>query len=198
MRAAARAGDQSGGLPSSPNAVPGLARTLGAWLIVVAAAAFVLRVADALPRMALGLPRGVVRALDVAALERESGRRMPVPAYFPDTIEWPPAEARMHLGGSAAVWCRQRPGRGMALIVATAPPGAGGIAAAVLPDSVELQREEASLGGRHAAVSRVRDTGGAVWQQVQWRADAQIILIRYRGTLDELLKIAGSVHERQP
>ena len=151
-----------------------------------------------MPRVALGLPRGVVRAPDLAQLERASGRRMPTPAYFPDSLDWPPADLRMHSNGSAAIWCRQRPAGGIALVVATAPPGVREIAAAVLPSSVELQREDGSLGGRPASVSRVRDSDGAVWQQVQWQTAAQIILVRYRGTLDELLKIAGSVRERQP
>jgi len=168
---------------------------LAVWLLAAAAAAFGLRLLDALPRVALGLPRGVVRATDLRQLERQSGRRMPVPAYFPDTIQWPPADARMHTGGSAAVWCRSRTGGGIALVVATAPPGAREIAAAVLPASVELQREAGTLGSRPAVVSRVRDAEGALWQQVQWQRQGQIILVRYRGTLDELLKIAGSVHD---
>jgi hypothetical protein len=172
-----------------------LPRTLAVWLLAVAAAAFALRLADAIPRAALGVPRGVVRARGVQQLERESGRHLPVPSYFPDTIEWPPAEMRMHTSGSASVWCRQRTGGGIALVVATAPPGTREIAAAVLPSSVELQREDGALGGRPAVVSRVRDADGALWQQVQWQSPEQIILVRYRGTLDELLKIAGSVHE---
>jgi len=172
----------------------GLLRMLAVWLLAVAAAAFGLRLADAVPRVALGVPRGVVRAPDVAHLERETGRPMPVPAYFPDTIQWPPSEVRLHTGGSAAVWCRQRSGGGIALIVATAPPAGRDIAAAVLPASVELQQEETTLAGRPAVVSRVRDGEGAVWQQVLWRTPRQIILVRYRGTLDELMKIAGSVH----
>jgi hypothetical protein len=172
-----------------------MARTFGAWLLVVAAAALGLRVADALPGLATGVPRGATRVADVAELERISGRRMPVPSYYPDVIEWPPAEARVDAGGSAAIWCRQRPAGGIALIVATAPPGVGGIAAAVLPAAVELQHERILLRGRPSVVSRVWDADGVVWQQVQWRGPGQIILIRYRGTLDELLKIAGSVHE---
>ncbi len=78
--------------------------------------------------------RGVwTRASDVAELERASGLRMPVPAYFPDSLDWPPAELRMHTGGSAAIWCRQRPAGPVALIVATARAGPQGIADAVLP-----------------------------------------------------------------
>ena len=188
-------GEPLGSQDRAPSPPRGWIRMLAVWLLAVVAAAFGLRLLDALPRVALGVPRGVVRATDLAQLERQSGRRMPVPAYFPDTIQWPPAEARMHTGGSAAVWCRSRTGGGIALVVATAPPGAREIAAAVLPASVELQREAGTLGSRPAVVSRVRDADGALWQQVQWQRQGQIILVRYRGTLDELLKIAGSVHD---
>jgi len=188
-------GDPLGSQDRAPSPPRGWIRMLAVWLLAAAAAAVGLRLLDALPRVALGLPRGVVRATDLRQLERQSGRRMPVPAYFPDTIQWPPAEARMHTGGSAAVWCRSRTGGGIALVVATAPPGAREIAAAVLPASVELQREAGTLGSRPAVVSRVRDAEGALWQQVQWQRQGQIILVRYRGTLDELLTIAGSVHD---
>jgi hypothetical protein len=173
----------------------GPGRLLLAWLLVVASSVLALRAADALPRAALDIPRGVRRAADVEELERASGRRMPVPAYFPDTLAWPPADARLHSSGSAAIWCRQRDGGETALIVATAPRGAQGVADAVLPPSVELQRETAVIGERALVVSRVRDADGAVWQQVQWQSPAQIVLVRYRGTLDELLKIARSVND---
>jgi len=173
----------------------GPGRLVLTWLLVVAASVVALRVADALPRAALDIPRGVSRAADVEGLERASGRRMPVPAYFPDTLGWPPAEARLHSSGSAAIWCRRRDSRETALIVATAPGGAQAVANAVLPSSIELQREAAVIGERALVVSRVRDADGAVWQQVQWQAPAQLVLVRYRGTLDELLKIAGSVND---
>ena len=173
----------------------GPVRLVVAWLLVVAASVLALRAADALPRAALDIPRGVRRAADVEGLERASGRRMPVPAYFPDTLAWPPADARLHSSGSAAIWCRRRDGSGTALIVATAPRGAQGVADAVLPPTVELQREPAVIDERALVVSRVRDADGAVWQQVQWQAPAQRVLVRYRGTLDELLKIAGSVND---
>jgi hypothetical protein len=173
----------------------GPARIVGVWLLAILVAAAALRAADAIPRVLLDLPRGVARPPDLASLERESGRRMPMPAYFPDSLEWPPAEVRLHSGGSAALWCRQRPAGGLALVLATAPPGARSIAAAVLPPAVELQRERASLGTGPASVSRVRDRDGALWQQVEWQTPRQIILLRYRGTLDGLLKIAGSVRE---
>jgi hypothetical protein len=182
--------------PGPSSRKPGGWLRVGAvWLCTVAAAALVLRAADAVPRLALGLPRGVVRTTSLADLDRMSGRRMPVPAYYPDTLAWPPAETRFHTSGSAAIWCRARAGGGTALVVATAPSGVAEVAAAVLPPSVELQREAGELDSRPAIVSRVRDADGAVWHQVQWRTPVQIILVRYRGTLDELMKLAGSVND---
>ena len=180
--------------PPAPSAAE-FVRTAGAWLLVMALAAAGLKVADALPRVALGVPRGVRTADDIGHLERLAGRRMPVPSYYPDTVGWPPSEGRLHMDGSAAFWCLARATGAPALVVATAPPGGAGIASEVLPASVELQREEGSLGGRSAIVARVRGADGSLWQQVQWRSRSQIILVRYRGTLDELLRIAGSMHE---
>jgi hypothetical protein len=167
----------------------------GTWLLVVLGMATLLRVADALPGVALGLPRGVRRVDAVAELERITGRRMPVPAYYPDTIEWPPIERRYDAAGSAAIWCRYRSSGVTGLVIATAPPGMDRIAAGVMPGSADLQREESTMLGRPATLARVRGIDGAVWQQVQWRGLHQIITVRYRGTLDELMKVAGSIHE---
>jgi len=171
------------------------AATLGVWLLVVAAAALALRVADEVPRMLLGVPRGVRKVAGVAELERLAARPMPLPSYYPDTIDWPPAEGRYELLGSAALWCRLRAARVPALIIATAPAGSDQVSPDVLPRAVDLQREAGFLGSRPAAIARLRGADGVIWQQVEWRGRRQIVLVRYRGTLDELMRIAGSVHE---
>jgi hypothetical protein len=167
-----------------------------AWgLLVVAGAVTALRIADVLPGLALGAPRGVRRFATVMDLERASGRRMPVPAYYPNSVEWPPSEQRTYPDGSASIWCRQRSQGAPWLIIATAPAGASVVAPQVLPRSAELQRGEGSLGGHPAVLTRVQDADGAVWQQIQWRSPREIVLVRYRGTLEELMTIAGSMYE---
>ena len=171
------------------------AATIAWGLLVVAGAVTALRIADALPGVALGAPRGVRLFNTVADLERASGRRMPVPAYYPSSVEWPPSKQRIYPDGSAAIWCRARSEGVPWLVIATAPARAGVVAPQVLPGSAELQRAEGSLGGQPAVLSRVRDADGAVWQQVQWRGPREIVLVRYRGTLEELMKIAGSMYE---
>ena len=79
------------------------AATIAWGLLVVAGAVTVLRIADVLPGIALGAPRGVRRFDTVVDLERASGRRMPVPAYYPSSVEWPPSEQRIYPDGSAAI-----------------------------------------------------------------------------------------------
>lgn len=172
-----------------------LGATIGCWLLVVASAALALRAADEVPRMVLGIPPGVRKVTTVAELERLAARPMPLPSYYPDTVDWPPAEGRYELGGSAALWCRMRAGRSPALIIATAPTGSASVSAVVLPPADDLQRAPSLLGSRPAVLARVRGDDGAVWQQVEWRGIRQIIIVRYRGTLEELLRIAESVHE---
>ncbi|HSP89909.1 MAG TPA: hypothetical protein VLN08_03335, partial [Vicinamibacterales bacterium] len=74
-----RAGDPRGDPRRASFTPRGLARMLGVWLLAILAAAAALRVADAVPRALLDVPRGVVRPPDLASLARESGRRMPMP-----------------------------------------------------------------------------------------------------------------------
>jgi hypothetical protein len=171
------------------------AATIAWGLLVVAGAVTMLRVADVLPGVALGAPRGVRRFDTVVDLERASGRRMPVPTYYPSTVQWPPSEQRIYPDGSAAIWCRARSEGAPWLIIATAPARASVVAPQVLPRSAELQRGEGALGSQPVVLTRVRDADGAVWQQVQWRGPEEIVLVRYRGTLEELMKIAGSMYE---
>jgi hypothetical protein len=176
-------------------AVRRAALALGWWAVVMLAAVVTLRVADSVPAAVHGTARGVrvFRSLD--DLERAAGRRMPVPAYFPSTIEWPPGESRLFVGRAAAYWCRHRVSRAPWLIVATAPGGAGAIAPALLPEAAELQAEDAILAGRSARAARLRDADGAVWHQVSWSTSRERVLVRSRGTLDELMHIAASIRE---
>lgn len=171
------------------------ASALGWWATVMAATVIGLRVADSVPAAVHGTARGVRLFASLDDLERAAGRRMPVPGYFPSTIEWPPGQCRLYARRAAAYWCRNRETRAPWLIVATAPPGPIGIAPAVLPEAAELQAEEATLAGRPARAARLRDPGGAVWHEVSWSTPRERVLVRSRGTLDELMQIAGSIRE---
>ena len=166
------------------------------WTIaVLAATSAILRVADAVPGVLQDTPRGVVRYRAASEAEHAIGRRLPVLAYFPEALEWPPADLRVYLGRAAAYSCRSRADGSVALVVAVAPPGDGLLADDVLPPSAVLQEADGSVGGHAARITRLRDTGGALWQQIAWTGDRGVIVARYRGTLDELMRLASSLRE---
>ncbi|MCX6551628.1 MAG: hypothetical protein NTY02_11615 [Acidobacteria bacterium] len=165
------------------------------WLLAIVCAAVVLRVADFMPSILLGTPHGGRRFARLADLERAAGRTMPVPAYYPSSIEWPPGDQRLYPPASAAFWCRHRTQGAVWLVVATAPAGAGAVASQVLPPASELQRGDGEVRGQPAIVARLRDADGAVWQQVSWTGARGVVLLRYRGTLDELMRMAASMSE---
>ena len=172
-----------------------LLRSLGVWLAVMAAAVAVIYVVDAVPSVIRGTPRGVRRLPSLPALERAAGRPMPVPAYYPSSLEWPPGDQRLRPDGSAALWCRQRADGALWLVIATAPATAPEVASDVMPPASELQRGDGTVNARPAVVTRLRDASGALWHQVSWSTPRWLVVVRYRGTLDELMRIASGLSE---
>jgi len=164
-------------------------------VVVLAAAAGVLRVADAVPGLLSRTSRGVVRYATVADVERVTGRPLRVPAYYPATLEWPPSDLRVYLGQAASYWCRTRADGVFSFALATTPAGGASMARAVLPPSDVLQEAEATVNGRRVRVMRLRDADGALWQQAEWTGVAGVTIVRYRGTLEELMRMVSSLRE---
>ena len=180
--------------PPAPPSWPGLRALLWA-LVVLGATAAVLRTADSVPGLMRSTSRGVVRYETVADLERAMGRPLPTPAYYPATLEWPPSDLRMHLGQAAAYMCRTRADGVFAFALATVPPGAAPMISAVLPPADVLQEADATVGERSLRVTRLRDGNGAIWQQAEWTTTGGVTIVRYRGTLEELMKMVSSLRE---
>lgn len=169
-------------------------RSTASLLAVFVVAAAVLRVLDAVPRAVTGLPRGIVRVRSLDEAGRRLNGRIAMPVYFPAELEWPPSDIMLADDLSVAVTCRERrTGRGR-LIVASGPRGAGAIAAGLLPPATRLQSAETTVvPGRPLTVDRLQDATGAFWHQASWRDDGRLIIVRHRGGMDELLRIAASV-----
>jgi hypothetical protein len=161
-------------------------------LLVVAMA---LRAVDELPGMAAGVVRGVRRVDSIAALERRVAHKMAIPAYFPDTLEWPPYELLEFGGTSASMAFRRQRTTDRWMIVAMAVDAVA-VAAQLLPPATALQSEATIVRDRPATVERLRDADGNLWYQVTWRSAGASRLVRYRGTLDEVMLIANSLDER--
>ena len=166
-------------------------------LIVLAVTAASLRVLDAVPRAITGLPRGVIPLNSLPDAARRLGTEIPTPSYVPDDLEWPPTHILVGADFSIAVTSRHRSDGAVWLIIAGAPAWAGAIDPAILPPVTVLQETEMASGdGRAMSVQRVHDSGGAIWHQASWHTHARLFLVRGRGSLDDLLRIARSVRER--
>jgi hypothetical protein len=188
--------------PAPPQATAAAGPSIGAavrslaWaLVVLVGSAALLLVADAVPGALRSTSRGVVRYETSREVELVIGRPLPAPAYYPAALEWPPRDFRVYLGRTAAYWCRTRADSTLALVVAVAPAGERAVAGQVLPQAVVLQEADGAVGGRAARVTRLRDADGATWQQVEWTGARGVVLARYRGTLDELMRIVSSLRE---
>ena len=172
-----------------------VARAVVELAALLAGIAFGLRVLDELPGMAAGVVRGVRRVGSVAALERQVSHKLPIPAYFPDLLMWPPSDLLTFGGTSASMSFRHRQAASTWLIVALAV-GTGSIAPQVLPPATSLQSEDTAVRSLPARVERLRDLNGVLWYQLTWQTSGEALLVRYRGTLDEVMLIANSMDER--
>lgn len=174
--------------------------TLG---LVVVAAAGLLRGLDSLPGWLGAEPRGVKTFDSIEAAERHLKARLVVPAYFPDTLAWPPAAVRVDEGPPSAVGLTFL-GRGsgeprLILYQDLGGPGFGGDPRSLrlLPAWVVLQRTRTALHGRDVVLTRLLDEDGLVWHEVAWEVEGRRLALRSRGAVDELLTIAHSTGGRR-
>ncbi len=175
-------------------------RIVRSWLLVVAAFALGLKAVDRLPALIAGTPHGVRVYESVATAERAVGARIWLPAFYPDTLAWPPARidawpgppvvVALHVNGRAD-------GRERLVIVqsfqspAAAPP-------VLLPAPVQLlTTTDVRIEGRAGVLTRLVAPGGEVMHDVSWDHGTRRLTLRYHGPVEELLLIAASLERSQ-
>lgn len=165
-------------------------------LLVVAAT---LRLIDCAPR-ATAKERQVKDFPSIEAVERAAGRRLALPAWYPRALPWPPS--RVQVVGA--------PPEAVALEFGSAD---GGVPLLVLAESVRAPvplpesffppatvfeaRTQAWRDGK-ARFTRLRGEDGAAWLELAWEQDGQAFTFRSRGSLEQLLDLAASVHREGP
>lgn len=163
-------------------------RDLAALTIVLAGAAALLRGLDVLPQ-ALGEPAGGRPFARIADVERRLGERLALPAYFPQTLPWPPS--RIRVGG-------QRPA---AVIVdfgdrASFAQTIGGereIPERLWPRGVVLDSAEIDLGASIGTIEQVLASDGRTLREVRWTRWDRSFALRSPGSAQELVQMARSV-----
>ncbi len=162
--------------------------------MVLAVAAALLAALDAVPSWVGGEPREVRRARTVDEVERRLRARLMLPAYFPARLAWPPVRIRYVVSAPGAVAltvAARGEGAGL-LLVQTVRPGP--IPRQLLPEAQELDRSPLAGGPAAGVLSRVVEDGEMRWQ-LAWQQDGRSLLLRSKGTIDELLRMARSARE---
>ena len=168
--------------------------TVAAVLVVTGAAAVLLSAVDAVPGWITGEPRHVRKAQTVQEVERRLRSRLVLPYYFPSSLAWPPQRIRYTLGppGAAALAVNDREGTPRLFVAETVAPGR--IPDRLLPDAQILSSSPVAVGPARGTLSRVVEDGVMSWQ-LTWEQGGRSLLVRSRGTVDELLRIARSARE---
>jgi hypothetical protein len=181
------------GIGAATRAGEGL-RALWVLVLVVGSAAAMLAGLDAIPTWLHGEPRGVRRVAAVEEAERRLRARVQLPAYFPDTYRWPPAAVRVTSedGGAVSLAIAGRDGA-PALLFAQRVGGPGPLPAALLPEAAVILRQAGPL-GEGSTLSRVVGEDGTLWSQLEWTGGGRRHLLRGKGPLDDLIRMARSVH----
>jgi len=184
--------------PTRPAPGPELLRLLAALGWVVAASAVTLAALGALPGWLAGEPREVRTVASIEEAERHLGAGLALPSYFPAHLGWPPGRVRISGGKGGAVELTfldpARGGGDQLQLLHVTTPGAP-LPPEFDPPGSELGSSPATVAGRPARLVR-RTIGGQVWQQLSWERDGCRMVLRTRGDVEELFRIARSAHRR--
>ena len=176
------------------------ARVIVVLAAVMGAAALALRALDAAPRLVTGERRGVARFLSIDGAEHALGVRLFVPAFFPDTLRWPPSSIRVFAGppACASLAFDGRDGEPERLVIYQAPGPRASIAMALMPSARALHRAEVDLSAGSATLVRVELADGRIGNDLIWYRPDETLALRYDGPADELVRIAHSLRRRRP
>jgi hypothetical protein len=132
-------------------------------------------------------------------LERAIGRRLTVPTYFPSSVSWPPESIRLWGSPPGAAVLRFVSSEGRPrLVFAQGLKEGQSLPADAAVAGFMVEHVATRVGMDDAVLSRVRAEDGVLWHQLQWRRGGRDFLMRSNGALEELLKMAASVHPVQP
>jgi hypothetical protein len=178
---------------SRPTAVRELLRA-AAWLAVVGAVMLgALAALDAVPAWINGESRDVRLARSLEDAERRVRARLVLPAYFPDTLDWPPQRIRVLAGQPPAVVLQvaARAGGETRLVLAQTI-GPGEIPERLLPPAGALDDTTVAVAGSQARLRRIVGPDGQIWREVAWTQGGRTLVARSKGNLDELLRMVRS------
>lgn len=173
---------------------PELARMLATLLWVVGGAAALLAGLGKVPGWLSG-ESGARSASTIQEAELRLGARVLLPAFQPARLGWPPEEIRTAGGrrGSVLVGFTPSEGKGAPVEIVQATQAGRAIDAPLLEGRNVLSQRRTSVGERTAQLATV-SIDGVIWQELALEVGGRAVLLRTRGDVDELYRIAHSFH----
>ena len=170
-------------------------RALAGWALVVLGTALILGFVDLVPGYLTGMPRGVKSVGSVEQAERRLSGRLLLPAYFPDTLRWPPIAVDIYQGppAAAAVAFAGSGGPGVRLIVCQTLEPSESIPVKLLPPGLILESARTSVGASPGTLTRIQLDDGRIVHEVTWRDARRTMALRCDGSVDQLLAMARSL-----
>jgi hypothetical protein len=175
-----------------------VARMLAVLAWVTLATALSLAGLGALPGLLGSEPREVRRVASIEAAERWLKAPLALPSYYPARLAWPPFEIRVvgGAGGAAALsFAAQAEHEPTLLLLQGTTPGAA-IPSALLGGATELSSSRTHLDAVPVTRARVL-VDGVAWEELRWERDGRALVLRSRGDVDELIRLARSIHQRR-
>jgi hypothetical protein len=174
-----------------------LLRSAALLAVVLVAAAGVLALLDGVPAWVNGESRDVRLAKSLEDAERRVRSRLVLPAYFPDTLAWPPARIRVLPGSPPAVaLVFTSRGGGEPRFVLAQSLGADEPSERLVPTASALDESRIAVGTAPGTLRRIIGDDGALWRELRWTQGGRRMVARSKGTLDELIRMARSAHEQ--
>jgi len=168
--------------------------------VVLLAAALSLTALDALPRVLSGEHRGVTRYESIEGAEQALGSHLFLPAFFPDTLRWPPTSIRVYAGppAASALAFAGRDGSPDRLVVYQAPGPRATVPMALMPAGRVLQTVPVPMPVGEGTMIRFEGADGAIANDLIWYRPDVTLAFRYAGPANELLTIARSARRSRP
>ncbi len=162
------------------------------WIFGAAVASVMLL--GAIPRWVVGESKGLRHAGSIQEAERRLGARVLVPGYFPDRLEWPPAEILVAGGrrGSVRLAFAARDGGARVEFLQATRDGEP-IRPELLAGRTVLRSSRSVVGNVPATLSDVL-ADGLPARELAWELHGRAVVLRSAGDLEELFRMARSAH----
>jgi len=170
-------------------------------VVIVVVVAGALRALDHVAPWLRGEPRGTQRFASLDALERDVGTQLVLPIFFPDVLEWPPAEVYRAPGPgrpTSVVFHHRATGR-PGLVIAQCLDGDCDIPDRLLDAGRIRESRRIELGGAGALLVSGSDPGQGDYVAVStFRFDRRLIVRFYGEDPSTVLRIARSLRRGRP